>query len=128
MSIALILTVVKKLFSVLTNKWTYFILLIIVCFLTISYLIIENKIKDKTIVKLNSDITNLTISNSLLNDDILKLSNDIKINKSFSNTVMKIIYRTNDIYYTNEDDIDLKLDKRNDFYNLFISNKLGAVK
>ena len=128
MSIALILTVVKKLFAVLTNKWTYFILTIIISLLVITHLIIDIKKKDKYIINLSTEITNLTISNTLLNDDILKLSNDIKINKSFSNTVIKIIYRTNDIYYTNEDDIDLKLDKRNDFYNLFISNKLGAVK
>ena len=119
MSIALILTIVKKLFSVLTNKWTYFILTIVLCLIIITYLIVDIKKKDKTIVKLNSDITNLSISNTLLNDDILKLSNDIKINKSFSNTVIKVIYRTNDIFYTNADDIDLKLDKRNNFYNLF---------
>ena len=119
MSIALILTIVKKLFSVLTNKWTYFVLTIVLCLIIITYLIVDIKKKDKTIVKLNSDITNLSISNTLLNDDILKLSNDIKINKSFSNTVIKVIYRTNDIFYTNADDIDLKLDKRNNFYNLF---------
>lgn len=121
MSIALILGIVKKLFSILTNKWTYFILTIVISLLVITYLIVDIKKKDKTIIKLNSDITNLNISNTLLNDDILKLSNDIKINKSFSNTVIKVIYRTNDIYYTNADDIDLKLDKRNDFYNLFQS-------
>lgn len=123
MSIALILTILKKLFSIITNKWIYFILLMIVCFLTISYLIVENKKKDK-------DIINLSISNTLLNDDILKISNDMRINKSFSNTVIKVVYRTNDIYYTNADDIELKLDKRDDFYNLFISNKLrtGVVK
>lgn len=135
MSIALILTILKKLFSIITNKWTYFILLMIVCFLTISYLIVENKKKDKDIINLSNDITNLSneitnlsISNTLLNDDILKISNDMRINKSFSNTVIKVVYRTNDIYYTNADDIELKLDKRDDFYNLFISNKLGAVK
>lgn len=130
MSIALILTILKKLFSIITNKWIYFILLMIVCFLTISYLIVENKKKDKDIINLSNDITNLSISNTLLNDDILKISNDMRINKSFSNTVIKVVYRTNDIYYTNADDIELKLDKRDDFYNLFISNKLrtGVVK
>lgn len=121
MSIALILTIIKKAFSVLTNKWTYFILTIVISLLVITYLIVDIKKKDKTIVRLSNDITNLSISNTLLNDDILKLSNDMKINKSFSNTVIKIIYRTNDIYYTNADDIELKLDKRNDFYNIFQS-------
>lgn len=127
MSIALILTILKKLFSIITNKWTYFILLMIVCFLTISYLIVENKKKDKDIINLSNDITNLSISNTLLNDDILKISNDMRINKSFSNTVIKAVYRTNDIYYTNTDDIELKLDKRNDFYDLFQIN-WGAIK
>lgn len=105
----------------MTNKWTYFILTIVISLLVITYLIVDIKKKDKTIVRLSNDITNLSISNTLLNDDILKLSNDMKINKSFSNTVIKIIYRTNDIYYTNADDIELKLDKRNDFYNIFHS-------
>ena len=74
MSIALILTILKTLFSIVTNKWTYFILLMIICFLTISYLIVENKKKDKDIINLSNEITNLSISNALLNDDILKIS------------------------------------------------------
>ena len=125
MSIALIITILKKLFSIITNKWTYFVLLMIVCALIISYLIAENRKKDKDIINLSTEITTLSISNTLLNDDILKISNDMRINKSFSNTVIKVVYRTNDIYYTNADDIDLKLDKRNDFYNLFIPSEDG---
>ena len=128
MSIALIITILKKVFSIITNKWTYFVLLMIVCALIISYLIVENRKKDKDIINLSNEITNLSISNTLLNDDILKLSENLRINKSFSNTVIKIFYRTNDTYYTNADDIDLKLDKRNDFYNLFISKNAETKK
>ena len=116
------------LLNILGNKWTYIALFILAIFIVVLIFINTIQNYENTIDNLEEHIDNLTISNTLLNDDILKLSNDMKINKSFSNTVIKIIHRTNDIYYTNKDDIDLKLDKRNDFYNLFISNKLGAVK
>lgn len=116
MSIIALLPILKKIFGLLTNKWTYICLLIFICLITILALFIENKKKDKNIIQLSEEITNLHISNSLLNDNVLKLSNDMIINKSFTNIIFKIVHHTNDIYYTNEDDIELKIEKRNDFY------------
>lgn len=116
MSIIALLPILKKFFGLLTNKWTYICLLIFICLITILALFIENKKKDKNIIQLSEEITNLHISNSLLNDNVLKLSNDMIINKSFTNIIFKIVHHTNDIYYTNEDDIELKIEKRNDFY------------
>lgn len=115
MSIALILSIVKKLFSVLTNKWTYFILTIIISLLVITYLIVDIKKKDKTIIKLNSDITNLTISNEYLSFEALNFSNKAFIKNSFSNTTTKIIMITNDFYLT-EEDIILRENYKYDFY------------
>lgn len=116
MSIVALLPIIKKIFGLLTNKWTYICLLIFICLITILALYIENKKKDKNIIQLSEEITNLSISNNLLNDNVLKLSNDMIINKSFTNIIFKIVHHTNDIYYTNEDDIELKIEKRNDFY------------
>lgn len=109
------------------NKIDFLLFIIVsVCFIVIIVMYFKIQKSNVIIDNLEAEITNLSISNNLLNDDILKLSNDMIINKSFSNTIIKIIYKTNDIYYTNADDIELKLEKRDDFYNLFISNKLGA--
>lgn len=123
MSIIALLPIVKKIFGLLTNKWTYICLLIFICLITILALFIENKKKDKNIIQLSEEITNLHISNSLLNDNVLKLSNDMIINKSFTNIIFKIVHHTNDIYYTNEDDIELKIEKRNNFYFNEIMNR-----
>lgn len=98
-------------------------MLIFICLITILALFIENKKKDKNIIQLSEEITNLHISNSLLNDNVLKLSNDMIINKSFTNIIFKIVHHTNDIYYTNEDDIELKIEKRNNFYFNEIMNR-----
>lgn len=120
----------SKVIKYLKENKSEFLLFIIVaiCFIIIVVMYFKIQRGEAVIDSLEEEITNLSISNNLLNDDILKLSNDMIINKSFSNTIIKIIYKTNDIYYTNADDIELKLNKRNDFYNLFISNKLGALK
>lgn len=107
------------------NKIEFLLSIIIsICFIVILVMYFRLQKSEAIIDNLESEITNLSISNNLLNDDILKLSNDMIINKSFSNSLIKIIYRTNDIYYTNADDITSKFDMRNNFYNLFISNKL----
>lgn len=115
MSIALILTIVKKLFSVLTNKWTYFILTIVISLLVITYLIVDIKKKDKTIVKLSNDITNLSISNEHLSFEVLNFSNKAFVKNSFSNTTTKIIMITNDFYLI-EEDIILRENFKHDFY------------
>lgn len=116
MSIVALLPILKKIFGLLTNKWTYICLLIFVCLITILALFIENKKKDKNIIELSKEITNLSISNHLLNDNVLKLSNDIIINKSFTNIIYKIAKNTNELFFTNADDIALKLEKRQNFY------------
>lgn len=120
----------SKVIKYLKENKSEFLLFIIVaiCFIVIIVMYFKIQRSEAVIDNLEEEITNLSINNNLLNDDILKLSNDMIINKSFSNTIIKIIYKTNDIYYTNADDIELKLDKRDDFYNLFISNKFGVVK
>ena len=90
MSIALILTILKKLFSIITNKWTYFILLMIICFLTISYLIVENRKKNKYIIQLNTEVTNLIISNKFYQNEILDREDEIKELNIYNNSLSKI--------------------------------------
>lgn len=90
MSIALILSIVKKLFSVLTNKWTYFILTIIISLLVITYLIVDIKKKDKHIIKLSTEITNLTISNVFYQNEILDREDEIKELNIYNNSLSKI--------------------------------------
>lgn len=115
MSIIAILEILKKAFSILTNKWTYFILTIVISLLVITYLIVDIKKKDKTIIKLNSDITNLITSNEHLSFEVLNFSNKAFIKNSFSNTTTKIIMITNDFYLT-EEDIILRENYKHDFY------------
>lgn len=90
MSIALILTIVKKLFSVLTNKWTYFILTIVISLLVITYLIVDIKKKDKHIIKLSTEITNLTISNVFYQNEILDREDEIRELNIYNNSLSKI--------------------------------------
>ncbi len=90
MSIALILSIVKKLFSVLTNKWTYFILTIIISLLVITYLIVDIKKKDKHIIKLSTEITNLTISNVFYQNEILDREDEIRELNIYNNSLSKI--------------------------------------
>lgn len=90
MSIALIITILKKLFSIITNKWTYFVLLMIVCALIISYLIVENRKKDKDIIRLNTEVTNLIISNKFYQNEILDREDEIKELNIYNNSLSKI--------------------------------------
>lgn len=90
MSIALILGIVKKLFSVLTNKWTYFILTIIISLLVITYLIVDIKKKDKYIINLSTEITNLSISNVFYQNEILDREDEIRELNIYNNSLSKI--------------------------------------
>ena len=90
MSIALILTIAKKLFSIITNKWTYFVLLMIVCFCVIVALIVENKKLDKSIIGLKTEITNLTISNVFYQRAILDREDELKELQIYNNSLEKI--------------------------------------
>lgn len=90
MNITLILTIVKKLFTVLMNKWTYFILTIIISLLVITCLIIDIKKKDKYIINLSTEITNLTISNVFYQNEILDREDEIRELSIYNNSLSKI--------------------------------------
>ena len=109
---------IKKIWNYIKdNKKEFIMIAIILIFVSIIFfLLIRIRIHKSNIVTLENQIDTLIISNELLNDNITKYSNDIIINKSFEKVVYKIIYKTNDIYYTNADDIELKEDKREAFY------------
>ena len=104
-------------FYIKNNKKEFILIAIILIFVfIIFYLLIRIGIHKSNIETLGTKIDTLIVSNELLNDNITKYSNDLIINKSFEKVVYKIIYKTNDIYYTNADDIELKEEKREAFY------------
>lgn len=113
------------------NKSEFILFFIIIaCFIVIVFMYLKLLYKNNQVSKLEDNIDkleikveNLQITNQLYLTDIDKLSNEIIARKPLVNTSIKIIYRTNDIYYTNEEIIQTKLDKRDDFYfNEIMSN------
>ena len=121
MSITLIFTILKF----LKKNWKEFALFIIVFSLVmiIIYMSLKINSNEKEIDKLEVKVEQLEITNQLYLTDIDKLSNEIIAQKPLANTSIKIIYRTNDIYYTNKEIIRTKLDKRDGFYfNEIMSN------
>jgi len=115
------------------NKLEFILFAIVIfCFLVIIGMSLRllhrrnqvSKLEDN-IDKLEIKVERLEITNRLYMTDITKLSNDIVSQKKLNNTAIKIVYRTNDIYYTNKEIIQTKLDKRDDFYfNEIMSNKV----
>ena len=108
----------SKIISYIKNNKKEFIMfgIIMIFIIIIFFLLIKIKHHKSNIKTLENKIDTLIISNELLNDNVLKLSNDMIINKSFEKIIYKVIYKTNDIYYTNREDIELKEEKRDAFY------------
>ena len=108
----------SKIISYIKNNKKEFIMfgIVMIFIIIIFFLLIKIKHHKSNIKTLENKIDTLIISNELLNDNVLKLSNDMIINKSFEKIIYKVIYKTNDIYYTNREDIELKEEKRDAFY------------
>lgn len=123
----------SKVKDYIKNNKLEFILFAIVlfCFIVIIGMAISllhrrmevSKLEDN-IDKLEIKVERLEITNQLYMTDITRLSNDIASQKRLNNTAINVVYRTNDIYYTNKEIIQTKLDKRDDFYfNEVMSNR-----
>ena len=108
----------SKIISYIKNNKKEFVMfgIVMIFIIIIFFLLIKIKHHKSNIKTLENKIDTLIISNELLNDNVLKLSNDMIINKSFEKIIYKVIYKTNDIYYTNREDIELKEEKRDAFY------------
>ena len=124
----------SKAISYIKNNKKEFLLfaIIFICFCVIIYMSMrllyrKNQVSrlETNIDELENQVEQLEITNRVYMTDITKLSNEAIARKPLANTSIKIIYRTNDIYYTNEEIIQAQLDKREAFYfNEIMSNKV----
>lgn len=115
----------SKVKDYIKNNKKEFILFVVVfvCFCIISFMSLRLLYRKNQVSKLEDDIDNLEIkveqleiTNQLNIDNLTQLSNEIIAKKSFSDTKIKIIYITNDIYYTNTIYMSIMSNKRDDFY------------
>ena len=115
----------SKVKDYIKNNKKEFILFVVVlvCFCIISFMSLRLLYRKNQVSKLEDDIDNLEIkveqleiTNQLNIDNLTQLSNEIIAKKSFSDTKIKIIYITNDIYYTNTVYMSIMSNKRDDFY------------
>lgn len=116
------LSKVKDYFKNNKKEFILFII-VLVCFCIISFMSLRLLYRKNQVSKLEDDIDNLEIkverleiTNQLNIDNLAQLSNEIIAKKSFSDTKIKIIYITNDIYYTNTIYMSIMSNKRDDFY------------
>lgn len=108
---------VTKLISLFKKNKSSFIFLaiIVVAYIVILVMTIRLKIKNKQISVLEQNIEILTITNQYLSSEVQTMSNRWYVQKSFSNTSIKIQLMTNDFYLT-EEDIMLRENFKHDFY------------
>lgn len=108
---------VTKLISLFKKNKSSFIFLaiIVVACIVILVMTIRLKIKNTQISVLEQNIEILTITNQYLSSEVQTMSNKWYVQKSFSNTSIKIQLMTNDFYLT-EEDIMLRENFKHDFY------------
>ena len=107
------LTVIK----ILTNKYSYIILFVLIVFSYILFLNLSLQSKNKKINNLKIEIESLNNSNSFLYKDLMFKEKQIDVIKSFSNSTMLINKMTNEVL-DNETKYIVDTIKK-DFYSSF---------
>lgn len=109
--------IISKVLKYFNKNKKDLIFLVLILILTIIIFIVSIRIAlyRRKVVNLTNTVEGLEFTNTYLSDEILTYSNKLYIQKSFTNSSVKIVMITND-FYLGDEDMELREVFKYDFY------------